>query len=124
MRNMLVVEDDYLVQKVFPRIFDKNFKVDLCDSAEEFYSTYSNKNYDIIIMDISLKGGKSGIELVHEIKTNPLFTKTPILCLTADVNAKERKNIINLGIDMFLTKPVSIDILKNSVESLLKKYNL
>lgn len=122
MKRMLVVEDDPLIQKVFFRIFSKNHKIDACDSADEFYLKYSGNVYDIIIMDISLNGSKNGIELVYDLKANPRFSRTPIICLTASAQAKDRRTAVDSGIDIFLSKPVSIDVLKNSVEFLINKY--
>ncbi len=117
---MLVVEDDILSQKVMGRIFKSDFEMDFCESAEEFYEKYSNNNYDIIIMDIAIKGSKHGLDLIKEIKTLPLYTNTPIICLTAHVQTKMRKTAIESGADLFITKPVSNNVLKEVVASLIK----
>lgn len=119
MKKMLVVEDDILSQRVMRRIFKESFEIDFCESAEEFYEKYSNKQYDIIIMDIAIKGVKSGLELIQEIKAVPQFTDTPILCLTAHVQTKMRKTAMELGSDLFITKPVSNKILAEAVASLI-----
>ena len=120
MKMMLIVEDDDLSVDVIRRIFRNYFEIFYCDSAEEYYEKYSNNNYDIIIMDISLKGTKNGLELIKEIKASPLFTGTPILCLTAHAQIKIRRTAIESGSDLFITKPVATKVLKESVAFLLK----
>ncbi len=120
MKKMLVVEDDILSQKVLRRIFKNDFEMDFCESVDEYYEKYSNTNYDIIIMDISLKGNKNGLELIKEIKAAPLYTGTPILCLTAHAQTKMRQTAMESGTDLFITKPVSNRALKEAVDSLIR----
>ena len=120
MKKMLVVEDDLLSQKVIGRIFKNDFGIDFCESVEEYYEKYSNNNFDIIIMDISLKGTKNGFDLIKEIKASPSYTGTPILCLSAHAQIKMRQTAIESGSDLFITKPVSNKVLKEAVEFLIK----
>ncbi len=121
MKRMLIVEDDFLSQKVLIRLFQKEFEIDICESADEFYDKFSKTEYDIIIMDISLKGNKSGIELITEIKARSATSSTPILCLTPHAFARDREAAINNGADLFLTKPVANDVLKDAVKHLAIK---
>ena len=121
MKRMLVVEDELLSQKVLIRLFKNDFKIDVCESADQFYQNCSNNNYDIIIMDIALRGSKNGLDLIREIKVMPIFAKTPILCLTAYAYAKDRKTAMDTGADLFVPKPVSNDVLKNAVQFLVNK---
>lgn len=120
MKKMLIVEDDDLSIKVMRRIFQTDFEIDFCESAEEYYKKYSNYNFDIIIMDISLKGTENGLELIKEIKASPSFTGNPILCLTAHAQIKMRQTAMESGSDLFITKPVSNKVLKEAVEHLLQ----
>ncbi|MHB9041166.1 MAG: response regulator, partial [Melioribacteraceae bacterium] len=119
MRKMLVVEDDDLSVKVMKRIFRSEFEIFFCESSEEFYEKFSNNDFDIIIMDISLKGTKNGLELTKEIKKVPKFNNTPILCLTAHAQPKMRQTAIESGSDLFITKPVQNKVLREAVEFLL-----
>ena len=121
MKKMLVVEDDDLSIKVMRRIFQTDFEVFICESAEEFYDKYSNNNFDVIIMDISLRSSKSGLDLIKEIKLIPKFKNTRIICLTAHAQTKMRQTAIESGSDLFITKPVSNKALKEAVELLLNR---
>ncbi|MFA3781697.1 response regulator [Melioribacteraceae bacterium 4301-Me] len=121
MKKMLVVEDDFLSQKVLLKLFQQEFEIDVCESSDEFYQKIKNTNYDIIIMDISIKGEKSGIDLTIELKSSPKTSRIPILCLTAHAFLKDRKTAIDSGVDMYLAKPVPNDILRNAVKFLVNK---
>ena len=120
MKKMLVVEDDILSQKVMRRIFKNDFEIDMCESVEEYYEKYSNINYDIIIMDVAIRGSKNGLDLIKEIKAVPSYTGTPILCLTAHAQIKMRQTAMESGSDLFITKPVANQILRKAVFSLIK----
>ena len=120
MSKMLIVDDDNLTIKLIRRIFRNDFEILFCDSVEEYYEKYSNSNFDVIIMDISLKGNMNGLDLIKEIKTSPSYTGTPILCLTAHAQTKVRETALESGADLFITKPVSIKVLREAVEFLLK----
>jgi DNA-binding response OmpR family regulator len=120
MKKMLIVEDDILSQKLMRRNFKSDFEMDFCESVEEYYEKYSNVKYDIIIMDISLKGTKNGLELIKEIKAAPTFTGTPILCLTAYAQTKMRHTAVESGADLFIAKPVPNKVLKGAVASMVK----
>jgi len=120
MKKMLIVEDDILSQNVLRRIFKNDFEVNFCESAEEYYEKFSLTNYEIVIMDIAIKGSKNGLELIKEMKTDPSHAVTPVLCLTAHAQAKMERNAIESGADLFITKPVTTQRLRESVYSLIK----
>jgi len=117
---MLLLEDDDLSVNVMKRIFRDEFEMSVCDSAEEFYEKYRNNKFDIIIMDISLKGSKNGLELIKEIKEDPSYNGAPVLCLTAHAQTKMRLTALESGSDLFMTKPVNTKMLKEAVEFILK----
>jgi CheY-like chemotaxis protein len=119
MKKMLIVEDDDLSLSVMQRLFRDNYEIFVASSAEEFFENYKSNFFDIIIMDISLKGGKSGLDIIKEIKADKLYSGTPILCLTAHAHKQIKLNAIEAGTDYFLTKPVSNMVLMETVESLI-----
>lgn len=118
---MLIIEDDYLTQKVLYRLFHKDFDIETFESAEDFYEGTSGKGFDIIILDISIKGGISGLELTKNFRQSSTYQSTPILCFTAHAFLKDRKTAMDSGIDLFVTKPVPNNVLINSVKYLLSE---
>ena len=124
MKKMLVVEDDDASQQVLRRIFGKEFEIAFCVSAEEFYAKYSSLRCDIIIVDVSIRGDKHGLDLIKEIKLLPLHAQTPIICLTAHAQQKTRMTAIEAGTDLFLAKPVSNQILRDAVSFLIQKHTI
>lgn len=62
---------------------------------------------------------KTGLNLKRELKAHSLHNDTPILCISA--NAFDEENAYETGVDLFLTKSVSVQQLRKKVEDLIKK---
>jgi len=119
--RILIVEDDLENQK-FLRIFLKRkFELDICDSEDSFYKLLKEKKFDIILMDISLRGNKDGLQLTQEVRQNPKLKNIPIVGLSAHAFQKDKDNAYNAGIDIFITKPAQGNTLMQGLEKALKE---
>jgi len=119
--KILVTEDDYENQKFLEMFLRRKFEVSICDSEHSFYDNLKKNKFDIILMDISLRGNKNGLELTRELRKIKGYEHVPIVCLSAHAFKKDRENALDAGVDVFLTKPVENHVLMNTlVESLNK----
>ncbi len=118
--KILVTEDDFENQKFLEMFLKRNFDVQICDSAESFYDHLKKTKFDLILMDISLKGNKNGLELTSEVKKMTGYENIPVVCLSAHAFKKDRENAFNAGVDVFLTKPVENKVLLNTLLELIK----
>lgn len=118
MKKLLVVEDDLISQNLMRKIFRNEYEVDTCDSSEEFFEKYSGQNYNVMIIDISLRGKLDGLELIKKVKSLSLYKQTKIICVTANAQIQMKKTSADSDIDLFFTKPVSNKVLKEAVTSL------
>jgi len=123
MKRMLVVEDDYLSQETLKRIFRDKFEIDICESVEIFHEKFSNIKYDIIILDISLRGKLTGLDLTKGLKSSEFHSNIPILCLTAHSFRNDKKNALDAGVDLFVVKPVEVNQLRSYVSELIENFS-
>ena len=119
--RLLIVEDDPENQKFLNIFLKTNLKWTFCDSAESFYLKLRDRKYDIILMDISLRGTKDGLQITRELRSNPDYQNMPIVGLSAHAFQKDKENAYNAGIDIFITKPVQGHILLESLQVHLNK---
>jgi len=119
--RLLITEDDYENQKFLELFLKKYFTIDICDSSESFYALMNKGTYDIILMDISIKGKKDGLELTRELKNDPNYSNIPVICYTAHAFNKDRLNALDAGCDAYLSKPSDIHTLLNSLFDLLRE---
>ncbi len=113
--KLLVTEDDFENQKFLEMFLKRNFEVEICDSEQSFYEHLNKNKFDIILMDISLRGNKNGLELTKELRKMPGYENIPVVCLSAHAFKKDRDNAMNAGADVFLTKPVENKVLLNTL---------
>lgn len=118
--RLLIVEDDFENQKFLQIFLKRKFDVDICDSADTFYEKIKEKEFDIILMDISLRGRKDGLQLTKEMRENSKYNTIPIVGLSAHAFQKDRDNAYNAGIDVFITKPVQNDVLMDTLVNTLE----
>ncbi len=119
--RLLITEDDFENQKFLEMFLKRNFEVEICDSEQSFYEHLNKSNFDIILMDISLRGNKNGLELTKELRNKPEYEHIPIVCLSAHAFKKDRDNAMNAGVDVFLTKPVENKVLMDTLLEAVSK---
>ncbi len=113
--KLLVVEDDYENQKFLQIFLKRKFDLEICDSSETFYEKLGQHKFDIILMDISLRGKKDGLQLTSEIRQMDEYKNLPVVGLSAHAFQRDKDNAYNAGIDVFLTKPVQNDVLLDTL---------
>ncbi len=120
--KILVTEDDFENQKFLEMFLRRKFDVSICDSEQSFYDNLKKNKFDVILMDISLRGNKNGLELTKELRKMEGYQNVPVVCLSAHAFKKDRENALEAGVDVFLTKPVENHVLMNTlVEALNDK---
>lgn len=119
--KLLIVEDDFENQKFLHLFLKRKFDVDICDSADTFYEKMNEKKFDIILMDISLRGKKDGLQLTQELRNSDDNKNIAIVGLSAHAFQKDKDNAYRAGVDVFITKPVQNDVLMESLVTTLEK---
>ena len=119
--RLLIVEDDYENQKFLQIFLKRKFDLKLCDSGDTFYERLDESEFDIILMDISLRGSKDGLQLTKEIRESAKYKHLPIVGLSAHAFQKDKDNAYNAGVDIFLTKPVQNDVLMDTLHKALEQ---
>jgi DNA-binding response OmpR family regulator len=117
--KILIVEDELESQKYFELILKKKFDVDFCDTKKSMYSFLSNQDYDVIVMDIFLKDGVNGLDLIKELKRSTSNINIPIICLSAHAFGEDRLKAEDAGADVYLNKPIKSQTLINALDELI-----
>ncbi len=61
---------------------------------------------DLVILDVMLPG-KSGFDILRELRADPAIAALPVLMLTARGQTRDREMAERLGATRFMTKPFS-----------------
>ena len=73
---------------------------------------------DLILMDINLPD-IDGLEATARLKAKPELTHIPVIALTANAMHGDRERFLNAGCDGYIAKPISKNLLLNTVNSML-----
>ncbi len=108
--SILLVEDNMINQKVAQSIFKNiGYEIELAKNGAEAIKLTSEKEYDIIFMDLFMPE-VDGFEATEKIRKNGI--KTPIIAMSADSGDERKTNAINAGMDEYLMKPAKVETVK------------
>jgi two-component system chemotaxis response regulator CheY len=114
--TVLVVDDNTNMLKVMETLF-KALNITQfheATSAEAAIALMKEINFDVIVTDLAIKP-IDGIELVRALRTHPQSPapRIPILMLTGHTDAKVVMRARDVGVNDFLAKPVSVNMLRD-----------
>lgn len=85
--------------------------------ADAAMTAIKSDTYDLILVDMNLGAGKSGAEVIKQIRTGGYCGS--ILAMSSTGDESVRKDAIASGANAFLDKPINPDGLKRQVQELL-----
>jgi len=120
--DILYIEDEKSQRIVVESIFkNRGLNVDAFSNAEQAWDAFINNHYHLVVTDLVLSGGMSGVMLINKIRRiDGVKGKTPILALTAYDDAPRRVSLYHMGIADYVTKPVIEVELIARVNNLIK----
>lgn len=122
--HVLVVEDNPDLQSFLSMILSPIWKVNIASNGREaIEKLQSGMQVDLIVSDIMMPE-IDGLGLLHFVKQDEKFSKTPFIFLTARTNESIRFSALRLGVDDYMTKPFSEKELVLRIARLLHNYEI
>jgi CheY-like chemotaxis protein len=113
-----VVEDDPVNQMVASQLLTRvGILVDIAGNGQEALNALQDKTYDAVLMDVMMPG-MDGLAATRVIRQT-LRLDLPIIALTANAIKGDREKCLEAGMDEYLTKPVEIQRLYQTLEKLM-----
>ena len=117
--KILLVEDERNLARTLKKQMEHvGYMVDHCCDGIEAQARVSQKEYNLIVLDVMLPG-KSGFDVLQEWRSQQ-FT-TPVLILTGLDSPKNRIKGLSLGADDYLLKPFDSGELIARIEAILRR---
>ena len=117
--RVLVIDDDDAIRAVLERgLGAEGFEVDSCSDGQSGLWRAIEGSYAAIVLDLLLPG-KSGYWVCEHARSEGLTI--PILVLTAKSGDLDQIDLLDLGADDFLTKPVSIAVIAARLRVLIRR---
>lgn len=120
-KKILLVEDDpFLSSLLGNRLRREGLEVSAAKSGSEAAKTLSSDKPDLILLDIILPG-KSGFEILEDIRSNPGSAKIPVIVISNLGQESDIEKAKELGATDYIVKAkITIDELVNNIKKFLK----
>lgn len=118
-RSVLVIEDEpHIVEAISFILSRDGWTVRSHGQGHDAVDVVRARPTDVVILDVMLPG-RSGYEILQELRADPATQALPILMLTARGQAKDRDMAARLGATRVMTKPFSNSELLASVRAMV-----
>ncbi|MDH5782039.1 MAG: response regulator [Dehalococcoidia bacterium] len=120
--TVLIVDDEASIRKLLlQKLSREGYSCEEANTAEQTLNRLEGSPIALVILDIKMPG-KSGIELLPEIKDS--YADTAVIMATAVTDISVAVQCMTLGADDYICKPFNLDEVSLSVQRALEKRRL
>ena len=106
-KRILIVDDDEMVLMALDELLKpEGYEVKAVSSGTEALKRLDTHQYDLLMLDIIMPE-MDGFELCRRIREKEGYKETPIVFLTAKSREQDRVQGLEVGANLFLSKPIS-----------------
>ena len=118
-KRILIVDDDEMVRMALNELLKpEGYEIDSAANGKEALEMIKENSYDLLMFDIIMPE-MDGIELCKKVRGNDEWREIPILFLTAKSREDDRNKGLEVGANLFLSKPISPEKLLQVVSETL-----
>ncbi|MBK0329128.1 response regulator [Rhodobacteraceae bacterium F11138] len=118
-RHVLLIEDEpNIIEAIRFLLTRDGWSVDTHSDGADAVEAIRDAGPDLVILDLMLPG-KSGLEILRDLRALPETEKLPVLMLTARGQSRDREMAERAGVSRFMTKPFSNAEVLTAVRDLL-----
>ena len=117
--HILVVDDDQRIRDLLARYLAQNgLRVTSAESAKAARAAMRGLTFDLVILDVMMPGGESGLDLARDLKR---MAPIPICMLTALAEPSDRIVGLESGVDDYVSKPFDPRELLLRIQNILRR---
>lgn len=117
-KTILIVEDNPDILMITAMILEKEYTVLTAITAELGFEALETNTVDLILMDMFLGAGASGVDLTRQIRTHPKYKDLPIIAHSAHAMSVHMEEALAAGMNDYIAKPYRI----KALEEIIRKW--
>ncbi len=119
---IMVVDDSITVRKVTSRYLQKHaIDVAVAKDGIDALEQLREQVPDVMLVDIEMPR-MDGYELTTNVRSDPALKHVPIIMITSRAGTKHRDRALQLGVNLYMTKPYQEDELLKNISALLPRH--
>jgi DNA-binding response OmpR family regulator len=120
-RTVLLIEDEPNIKEAVSFILERDgWDVHVHADGATAVEAVARVGPDIVILDVMLPG-RSGLDILRDLRADPPTAGLPVLMLTAKGQARDRAEAEALGVSRYMTKPFSNREVLATVRELVRR---
>ncbi len=121
-QRILIVDDEAVIRRLLHQKLSRvGYSCEEADSAEQALTRLASNQIELVILDVNMPG-KSGIDVLPEIKSN--YPNAAVIMATAVAEVSVAVECMKQGAEDYICKPFNLDDVAMSVERTLEKREL
>jgi len=120
--KMLVVDDFSTMRRIVKNIL-KQLGYENIDEAEDGVQAYSklkDGSFGFVISDWNMPN-MDGLELLRKVRSDPELKDMPFLMVTAEAEKDKVIEAIKAGVNNYIVKPFTAEVLKEKMDKIFEK---
>lgn len=118
--RILIVEDHAETGLLMQYALHERYRTEVAASARDALQQAAAATYDGLLIDISLRSKRNGIDVLETLRARPLYRHAPMIAVTAHALPGDRERFLSAGFDGYVSKPFTADELRAAVQRLVK----
>jgi CheY-like chemotaxis protein len=120
-KRILIVDDDEMVRMALVELLKpEGYTLDAAASGREALEKIAEHTYDLMMFDVIMPE-IDGFELCRRVRAKAEYKDTPIVFLTAKSRDQDKAKGLEIGANLFLSKPISPEKLLSIIAETIGK---
>lgn len=119
--RVLAVEDNPDTQLLLRYLLRADYDLEVVPHYEDAVRAAKEGEFDLLVLDINLGEERTGLDLLHELRSMETYQTTPALALTAYAMPGDRERFEASGFEAYISKPFTRKELYDALAALLRE---